>query len=119
MARAVAIADASVLIALKQVEVLRDGAAAQYGSDAIAGVMNFILKDDFEGFHVDARSGISERGELLSARIAMAVAIAVATYLGLNPPGFAAPSVAESISAIWSRPSAVWMFQVKATRSRQ
>ncbi len=36
-------------IALKQVEVLRDGAAAQYGSDAIAGVINFILKDDSEG----------------------------------------------------------------------
>ena len=32
-------------IALRQVEVLRDGAAAQYGSDAIAGVMNFQLKD--------------------------------------------------------------------------
>jgi len=38
--------------------------------------------------------GISERGELLSARIAMAVAILVATYLGLNPPGFAAQTVA-------------------------
>ncbi len=37
---------------------------------------------------------ISERGELLSARIAMAVAIVVATYLGLNPPGFAAQTVA-------------------------
>ena len=31
--------------ALKQVEVLRDGAAAQYGSDAIAGVINFVLND--------------------------------------------------------------------------
>lgn len=38
--------------------------------------------------------GISEKGELLSARISMAVAIAVATYLGLNPPGFAAQTVA-------------------------
>ena len=38
--------------------------------------------------------GISEKGELLSARIAMAVAIAVASYLGLNPPGFAAQTVA-------------------------
>ena len=38
--------------------------------------------------------GISERSELLSARIAMAVAIGVATYLGLNPPGFAAQTVA-------------------------
>ncbi|MEO0821359.1 MAG: sodium:solute symporter family protein [Pseudomonadota bacterium] len=37
---------------------------------------------------------ISEKGELLSARIAMAVAIGVATYLGLNPPGFAAQTVA-------------------------
>ncbi len=38
--------------------------------------------------------GISEKGELMSARIAMAVAILVATYLGLNPPGFAAQTVA-------------------------
>ncbi|MBA85769.1 sodium:solute symporter family protein [Thalassobius sp. S69A] len=37
---------------------------------------------------------ISEKGELMSARIAMAVAIAIATYLGLNPPGFAAQTVA-------------------------
>ncbi|WP_299865902.1 sodium:solute symporter family protein [uncultured Hoeflea sp.] len=37
---------------------------------------------------------ISEKGEMLAARISMAVAIAVATYLGLNPPGFAAQTVA-------------------------
>lgn len=37
---------------------------------------------------------ISEKGELLAARLSMAVAIAVATYLGLNPPGFAAQTVA-------------------------
>ena len=44
-------------IALKQVEVLRDGASAQYGSDAIAGVMNFILKDYSEGATLEARYG--------------------------------------------------------------
>ncbi|MCR9149974.1 MAG: cation acetate symporter [Rhodobacteraceae bacterium] len=38
--------------------------------------------------------GISEKGELLAARISMAGAIALATYLGLNPPGFAAQTVA-------------------------
>ncbi|SLN37563.1 Cation/acetate symporter ActP [Roseivivax jejudonensis] len=38
--------------------------------------------------------GISEKGELLTARIAMAVSIAIATWLGLNPPGFAAQTVA-------------------------
>jgi iron complex outermembrane recepter protein len=43
--------------ALKQVEVLRDGASAQYGSDAIAGVMNFILNDTSEGASVEARYG--------------------------------------------------------------
>lgn len=35
--------------AVKRIEVLRDGAAAQYGSDAIAGVINIILKDDTDG----------------------------------------------------------------------
>jgi cation/acetate symporter len=38
--------------------------------------------------------GISEKGELLAARVSMAVAIVVATWLGLNPPGFAAQTVA-------------------------
>ena len=52
-------ADISVIpsIALKQVEVLRDGAAAQYGSDAIAGVMNFVLKDASEGGTFEVRHG--------------------------------------------------------------
>ncbi|MXY25759.1 MAG: TonB-dependent receptor [Acidobacteria bacterium] len=45
-------------IALRQVEVLRDGAAAQYGSDAIAGVMNFLLKDAREGGSVEFTTGI-------------------------------------------------------------
>jgi iron complex outermembrane receptor protein len=44
-------------IAMKNVEVLRDGAAAQYGSDAIAGVINFIMKDNAEGGKVTAQYG--------------------------------------------------------------
>ena len=44
-------------IALKNIEVLRDGAAAQYGSDAIAGVMNFIMKDASEGIEVQTQIG--------------------------------------------------------------
>ncbi len=36
-------------LALKQVEVLRDGASSQYGSDAIAGVINFVLRDEAQG----------------------------------------------------------------------
>ena len=44
-------------LAIKRVEVLRDGASAQYGSDAIAGVVNVILKDANEGFSVSAQTG--------------------------------------------------------------
>lgn len=44
-------------IALRQVEVLRDGAAAQYGSDAIAGVINFIPKENSDGLSVEYKTG--------------------------------------------------------------
>ena len=50
-------------IALRQVEVLRDGASAQYGSDAIAGVMNFILKDDRDGGMIEVKSGSYYEGD--------------------------------------------------------
>ncbi len=43
--------------AVKRVEVLRDGASAQYGSDAIAGVVNVILKDADEGFTISGQYG--------------------------------------------------------------
>ena len=51
--------DLSVIpsIAIRQAEVLRDGAAAQYGSDAIAGVMNFQLKDSRSGGSLEFRTG--------------------------------------------------------------
>ena len=57
--------DISVIpsVALKQVEVLRDGAAAQYGSDAIAGVMNFVLKDDAEGGSISVKHGEYYEGD--------------------------------------------------------
>ena len=45
-------------IAIKRMEVLRDGAAAQYGSDAIAGVLNFVLKDAAQGMAFEAKYGV-------------------------------------------------------------
>ncbi len=58
-------ADVSVFpaIALKQVEVLRDGASAQYGSDAISGVINFVLRDDNEGGTFEAKWGQTYEGD--------------------------------------------------------
>ncbi len=49
--------------AIKRVEILRDGASAQYGSDAIAGVMNVILKDKYEYTSLNLNSGVTSAGD--------------------------------------------------------
>ena len=49
-------------IALKSIEVLRDGASAMYGSDAIAGVFNFNLRDSAEGGEVRLQTGMYTDG---------------------------------------------------------
>ncbi len=59
-------------LGVERVEVLRDGAAAQYGSDAIAGVMNINLKSDNHGGSVLLNSGVTSEGDGL------------ATLLGVN-----------------------------------
>jgi iron complex outermembrane recepter protein len=48
---------------IERVEVLTGGASAVYGSDAVAGVVNFIYKKDFEGFDFDAQAGQSSRSD--------------------------------------------------------
>ena len=50
-------------IALDRVEVLRDGAAAQYGSDAIAGILNFKLREDRQGLTVQTSYGQNYHGD--------------------------------------------------------
>jgi iron complex outermembrane recepter protein len=49
--------------AVKRVEILRDGASAQYGSDAIAGVMNFILKDKYDYTSLNVNAGVTAKGD--------------------------------------------------------
>jgi iron complex outermembrane receptor protein len=49
--------------AIKDIQVLRDGASAQYGSDAIAGVINIILKDSPDGGSATLRTGITSAGD--------------------------------------------------------
>jgi len=48
---------------LDRVEVVQAGGAAVYGSDAIAGVVNYILKKNFQGVELDGQTGISSRGD--------------------------------------------------------
>jgi iron complex outermembrane receptor protein len=49
--------------AIERIEVLRDGAAAQYGSDAIAGVINIVLKSGVSPFQVDLQGGTTTHGD--------------------------------------------------------
>lgn len=70
-------------IALKQVEVLRDGASAQYGSDAVAGVINFVLKDDADGGQFEVKMGQFSEGDGEQVTVSGNVGV------GLGKDGFA------------------------------
>lgn len=48
---------------IERVEVVTGGASAVYGSDAMAGVVNFVTKTDFEGFEVGGQYGLSDKGD--------------------------------------------------------
>lgn len=58
------ITDVSIIpvTAINRIEILPDGASAVYGSDAVAGVVNFILRKDFEGLETTARYGAAVPG---------------------------------------------------------
>jgi iron complex outermembrane receptor protein len=83
--------DISVIpaLAVDQVQVLRDGAAAQYGSDAVAGVINYVLKENRSGLTFEGRYGEYNEGDGESMQLAANVG------LPLGPDGFA------SITAQW------------------
>ncbi len=84
-------------IAIQRVEVLRDGASAQYGSDAIAGVVNVILKDNRDGVSFTLQSGEYFEGD--GAR----TTIGVNAGFGLGPNGFLSATLEHSTSDITSR----------------
>ena len=54
---------------IERVEVLTGGASAVYGADAVTGVVNYVLRRDFDGLELDAQMGISSRGDGQSFRI--------------------------------------------------
>lgn len=54
---------------IERVEVLTGGASAVYGADAVTGVVNFILKDDYEGFEIDLQTGMSSEADAAQTAI--------------------------------------------------
>jgi len=77
--------------ALKRVEVLRDGAAAQYGSDAIAGIINLALKDSPEDGAITVTTGQMKEGDGDTLRVAANFGLALGDnggFLNLTAEGF-------------------------------
>lgn len=56
---------------IERVDVVTGGASATYGSDAVAGVVNFILKRDFDGLEANVQTGVTERGERTNTRVSV------------------------------------------------
>ena len=75
-------------IAIDRVEVLKEGASAIYGSDAVAGVANFLTRDDFEGFEVSAAheyfagAGDTNAGAIWGGKLGSAHAIVAGEWRG-------------------------------------
>lgn len=99
--------------ALERVDVLTDGASSIYGGDAVAGVINFVLRQDFEGAETSLRHGGVTEGSLRESRLSQALGktwqggsvLATAEYghRGNLPladrPAIAAPSAGASGAA--------------------
>lgn len=67
------------LAMIERIEILRDGASALYGSDAVAGVVNLLLRRDFSGAEASAYAGVSSRGD--------AAAQQASVFWGTRTPG--------------------------------
>ncbi len=87
--------------AIKRVEILRDGASAQYGSDAIAGVMNIILKDRSEYGSVTINTGVTSKGD------GETFGFSLNNGVNLGDRGYVNYTAAFSTQAIANRPGTV------------
>jgi iron complex outermembrane recepter protein len=76
---------------VERVEVLTGGASAVYGSDAIAGVVNFIMKKDFEGIQFDGQYSIYQHNNDFGGPGAVKLRDVIAGRAATNPSQFALP----------------------------
>jgi outer membrane receptor protein involved in Fe transport len=76
---------------VERVEVLTGGASAVYGSDAVAGVVNFIMKKDFEGIQIDGNYGLYQHNNDFHGPGAVNLRDVIAGRAATNPSQFALP----------------------------
>jgi iron complex outermembrane recepter protein len=81
--------------AIQRIEVLKDGASAIYGTDAIGGVINFITRTDYEGIGVQSFADMTEQGGGNIYRIS-----GIAGYGNLSEQGF---NIMGAVSYSWNR----------------
>ena len=68
--------------AIERVETITGGASSVYGADAMAGVVNFVLKDNYEGASFDLQTGISEAGDANETRFSSLIGMSDASGRG-------------------------------------
>jgi len=83
-------------MAIDRVEVLKDGASAIYGTDAVGGVINFITKKNYQGFGATGFSDITQEGDAPIYRLS-----AIAGYGDLDKQGF---NVMATVGYSWINP---------------
>lgn len=88
--------------AIKTIQILRDGASAQYGSDAIAGVINIILKDNYNKGSMILRTGITGKGDGKSVAASLNNGVSID-----NGKGFLNYTVDFSQTRLANRPGTV------------
>ena len=87
--------------AIERVEVISGGASAVYGADAVGGVVNFILKEDFEGASVDVRFGDTQHGG--NQEVAISALIGANVADGRGNVLFGAERSTRSKQMLWER----------------
>ena len=98
-------------VLVDRVEIVTGGASAAYGSDAVAGVVNFILDKDFEGVAGHVQAGVSERGDYASYEFSLAAGMQLdqSTRLLVAVDGYANEGVPDYLDREWHESwSATW-----------
>lgn len=86
------------LSAIERVEIFKDGASAVYGSDAIAGVINFITRQDYEGAQVSASYGANDNNKYQNKKVSGTFGFGNLATNGFN--GFVAVDLSERQSVL-------------------
>lgn len=95
---------------VKRVDVVTGGASATYGSDAVAGVVNFVLDHRFNGFKADVQAGLSSYGDGGSYRLGAAFGANVLTkgHFEASTEYYKADAIADSSSRPYGLSSCNW-----------